>query len=143
MMFFRPVFALLFLACVSMGAAAETISPNDKTEFQRIITGQITAFRADDGPAAYDFAAPVIKNFFPSPEIFMQMVKQGYPQVYRPQSYNFAETLLDPTGRPTQNVTIIGPDGKTYTAIYTMEKQPTGAWRIAGCAVVEIPGVDV
>jgi hypothetical protein len=142
MMFFRPVFALLFLACISMGASAETIGPADKTEFQRIISGQITAFKADDGPAAYDFAAPVIKNIFPSPEIFMAMVKQGYPQVYRPQSYNFAETLLDPTGRPIQNVTIIGPDGKTYTAIYTMEKQPDGTWRIAACAITQIPGVD-
>jgi putative transposase len=26
-------------------------------------------------------------------------------------------------------VTIIGPDGKTYTAAYTMEKQPNGFWR--------------
>ena len=142
MMFFRPVFALLFLACISMGASAETIGPADKTEFQRIIAGQITAFRADDGPAAYDFAAPVIKNIFPSPETFMAMVKQGYPQVYRPNSFKFDEVSADSAGRPTQRVTIVGPDGKTYQALYTMEKQPDGTWRIAACTIIQIPGVD-
>jgi Domain of unknown function (DUF4864) len=141
-MAYRWVLALVFCALVSLNAQADTISPGDRTEFQRIITAQISAFQADDGPAAYDFAAPIIKNIFPSPETFMAMVKQGYPQVYRPNSFKFDEASQDSAGRPTQKVTIIGPDGKTYQALYTMEKQPDGAWRIAGCAILEIPGVD-
>ncbi len=141
-MAYRWVLALFFCVLVSLNAQADTISPSDKTEFQRIITAQITAFQADDGPAAYDFAAPIIKNIFPSPETFMAMVKQGYPQVYRPSSFKFDEASADSAGRPTQRVTIVGPDGKTYQALYTMEKQPDGAWRIAGCAILEIPGVD-
>ena len=141
-MAYRWVLALFFCVLVSLNAQADTISPSDKTEFQRIITAQITAFQADDGPAAYDFTAPIIKNIFPSPETFMAMVKQGYPQVYRPSSFKFDEASADSAGRPTQRVTIVGPDGKTYQALYTMEKQPDGAWRIAGCAILEIPGVD-
>ena len=141
-MAYRWVLALFFCVLVSLNAQADTVSPGDKAEFQRIITAQITAFQADDGPAAYDFAAPIIKNIFPSPETFMAMVKQGYPQVYRPSSFKFDEASADSAGRPTQRVTIVGPDGKTYQALYTMEKQPDGAWRIAGCAILEIPGVD-
>jgi hypothetical protein len=138
----RSALAIVLWWFLSLSAFADTISVAEKAEFQRIITAQITAFRADDGQAAYDFAAPVVKNIFPTPEIFMAMVKQGYPQVYRPQSFNFTETLIDPMGRPAQKMTVVGPDGKSYIALYSMEKQPDGTWLISGCTLLEIPGVD-
>jgi Domain of unknown function (DUF4864) len=141
-MMLRSVLAIVLWGFMSVAALADSISAADKAEFQRIITAQITAFRADDGPAAYDFAAPVVQNIFPTPEIFMTMVKQGYPQVYRPQSFNFTEALIDSMGRPAQKMIVVGPDGKSYVALYSMEKQPDGTWRIAGCTVLEIPGLD-
>ena len=138
----RSLLAIVLWGFMSVASLADSISATDKAEFQRIITAQITAFRADDGPAAYDFAAPVVRNIFPTPEIFMAMVKQGYPQVYRPQSFNFTEALIDPMGRPAQKMTVVGPDGKSYTALYSMEKQADGTWRISGCTLLEIPGLD-
>ena len=138
----RSFFAIVLWGLMSFAALADSISATDKLEFQRIITAQISAFRADDGLAAYDFAAPVVRKIFATPEIFMAMVKQGYPQVYRPQSFAFTEALIDPLGRPSQKMTVVGPDGKTYVALYTMEKQLDGTWRIAGCTLLEIPGVD-
>ena len=138
----RSVFAVVLLAFMSVAAFAQSISETEKTEFQRIITAQISAFRADDGPTAYSFAAPVVRNIFPTPEIFMSMVKRGYPQVYRPQSFNFTEALIDPMGRPAQKMLVVGPDGKTYEALYSMEKQPDGTWQISGCTLLEIPGLD-
>lgn len=138
----RSILAIVLWGFMSVASLADSISATDKAEFQRIITAQITAFRADDGPAAYDFAAPVVRNIFPTPEIFMAMVKQGYPQVYRPKSFDFTEALIDPMGRPAQKMTVVGPDGKSYTALYSMEKQPDGTWRISGCTLLEIPGLD-
>ena len=138
----RSILAIVLWGFMSAASLADSISATDKAEFQRIITAQITAFRADDGPAAYDFAAPVVRNIFPTPEIFMAMVKQGYPQVYRPQSFNFTEALIDPMGRPAQKMTVVGPDSKSYIALYSMEKQPDGTWRISGCTLLEIPGLD-
>ena len=32
--------------------------------------------------------------------------------------------------------------GKTYEALYSMEKQLDGSWRISGCTLLEIPGLD-
>ena len=138
----RSVLMIVLLAFISVAAFAQSISEAEKTEFQRIIAAQISAFRADDGPAAYSFAAPVVRNIFPTPEIFMSMVKQGYPQVYRPQAFNFTEALIDPQGKPAQKMRVVGPDGKTYEALYSMEKQPDGTWRISGCTLLEIPGLD-
>jgi hypothetical protein len=141
-MMLRSILAIVLWGFMSLASLADSISAADKAEFQRIITAQITAFKADNGPAAYDFAAPVVRNIFPTPEIFMTMVKQGYPQVYRPQSFNFTEALIDPMGRPAQKMIVVGPDGKSYIALYSMEKQPDGTWRISGCTLLEIPGLD-
>ena len=138
----RSILAIVLLGFMSVAAFAQSISETEKTEFQRIITAQISAFRADDAPTAYSFAAPVVRNIFPTPEIFMSMVKRGYPQVYRPQAFNFTEAVIDPLGRPAQKMLVVGPDGKTYEALYSMEKQPDGTWRISGCTLLEIPGLD-
>jgi Domain of unknown function (DUF4864) len=138
----RCFFAALFMGMVSLGAFAEPPSSAEGAEFQRIITAQISAFQADDGSSAYGFAAPVVRRIFPTVDGFMAMVKKGYPQVYRPQSFTFKETLTDPLGRPAQKVMIVGPNGKTYVAVYTMEKQVDGSWLISGCTMLEIPGLD-
>lgn len=129
--------AALFL-WVSL-AHAESLSAGDKSTFQTIITGQLEAFRADDGARAYSYAAPMIRRTFPTPDTFMAMVQKGYPPVYRPRSYRFGEAGLNASGSPIQRVTIEGPDGITYEAIYTMEQQPDGTWRINGCALVRSP----
>ncbi len=138
----RSVLAVVLLAFISVATFAQSISETEKTEFQRIIAAQISAFRADDGPTAYSFAAPLVRNIFPTPEIFMSMVKRGYSPVYRPQAFNFTEALIDPLGRPAQKMLVVGPDGKTYEALYSMEIQPDGTWRISGCTLLEIPGLD-
>jgi len=134
---------LVILALLAAPATrAETLSDADRAEFQRIISEQIQAFRADDGAKAYGYAAPSLHQIFPTADIFMQMVKRGYQPVYRPQSFRFGETGNDPLGRPSQRVTLVGPDGKTYEALYSMQRQPDGTWLISGCTLIEVPGLD-
>jgi Domain of unknown function (DUF4864) len=135
------VCALILLSLVR-GAAAQELSPADTQEFQRIITAQIEAFRADDGPAAYGYAAPAIKKIFPSPEIFMEMVRKGYRPVYRPQSFAFGSITEEMSGRPTQRVMIIDQAGKSWVALYAFERQPDGSWKIIGCTLVESEGSE-
>jgi Domain of unknown function (DUF4864) len=118
-------------------------SPQDRATMQQIIADQIAAFRADDGTAAYGYASPTIRQIFPSADTFMSMVREGYPQVYRPQKYKFAQAGTSPAdGSPTQHVIIVGPDGKTYEAVYTLQQQPSGEWKINGCTIVKLPGLD-
>ncbi|MGE4253102.1 MAG: DUF4864 domain-containing protein, partial [Parvibaculaceae bacterium] len=122
--------------------SAQTVSEAEVREFQRIITGQLDAFNADDGAGAYEFAAPSIRRMFPTPEIFLSMVKKGYPPIYRRQSYSFGRIGNEFGGAPTQHVTIIDANGKAWTALYAMERQPDGSWKIVGCRLVEAPGVS-
>jgi hypothetical protein len=133
---------LLALIACSLTTSAQTVTDAEAQEFQRVITNQLNAFNADDSDTAYGFAAPTIKRMFPSPEVFMSMVQKGYPPVYRRQSYSFGRIGNEMGGAPTQHVTIIDVNGKAWTALYAMERQPDGSWKIVGCQLVEAPGAD-
>lgn len=136
------LFGLLALLAASLPSAAQSISDAEAAEFQRIITSQLDAFSADDDAAAYGFAAPNIQRLFPTPEIFMSMVQKGYAPVYRRQSYVFGRIGTEMGGQPTQHVTIIDANGKAWTALYAMQRQPDGTWKISGCSLVEAPAAD-
>jgi hypothetical protein len=136
----RLLLAQLFaLAAVTM-VRAEDVPAADAAQFERIISAQIAAFNADNGVAAYGYAAPMIQKMFPTPEIFMNMVKKGYQPVYRQKSFRFSGAEIRGAGIPTQRVTIVDANGKVWEALYTFEKQPDGTWRISGCTLLEAPG---
>ena len=102
---------------------------------QSTIDSQLKAFMADDGAAAYSYAAPNIHRMFPTPEAFMGLVTKGYAPVRKPQSYAFGKSEQMGTSRIVQQLLVVGPDGKDYEAVYTLELQPDGVWRITGCSL--------
>jgi len=42
---------------------------------------------------------------------------------------------------PVQEVVLIGPNGQEWLALYAMEQQPDGSWKIAGVRLVRQEGV--
>ena len=114
----------------------------DQKAFEAVISGQLEAFKKDDGQAAYSFAAPIVKGIFPNAETFMGMVKRGYEPIYKNSKYVFGDLKTDTLGRPAQHVIITASDGERYEAVYAMQQQPDGSWKIAGVQMLEIPSVD-
>jgi hypothetical protein len=111
------VLALVTLGCTTAAPADNAIAPADAVAIQRVIQSQMDAFRIDDWTAAFAYAAPAIRQKFQSPQIFSQMVTQAYQPVYRPRGVEFRELKFG----PTQEVFVVGPDGHSYLAYYTME----------------------
>lgn len=131
----------LLLAAPLLAAAAPAraeVAAADRAAIEAVITAQIEAFRRDDGEAAYALAAPNVRALFPTVEIFMRMVRTGYLPVYRPRDVRFAEAALEPGG-VVQKVLLRGPDGRAHLALYTMERQDDGSWRIAAVVLVTLP----
>ena len=127
------LFALLgLLLSLALPAQAQDISSADSAAIRGVIQSQIEAFRRDDGDAAFGFASPTIRGMFGTPDVFMDMVRQGYQPVYRPRVFDFRE-IVTLHGQITQKVHVIGPDGRPVTAFYPMVKLPDGTWRIEGC----------
>ena len=46
-------------------------------------------------------------------------------------------------GEPIQEVYVTGQDGMAVLAVYTMQQQPDGAWKINGCSLYPVPDVSV
>ncbi len=139
--FFRVLLAMA-LFWVAHFARSDEITRADQSAFQAIISDQIAAFNSDDAARAYSHAAPVIRQLFPTPDVFMGMVKKGYPPVYRQKSFNFGP-VTSAAGRPEQEVTIVDLNGQVWTAIYSFERQANGSWKISGCRLVRAEGADV
>jgi len=99
---------------------------------QSTIRAQLEAFLSGNDAGAYSHAAPNIRRIFPSQDAFMRMVREGYPAVHRPQSFDFGVGESDGTGAVVQRVELIGPDGRGYEAVYTLELQPDGRYLITG-----------
>lgn len=134
--FIRPALPFLFMMCLFSAPFTPAQAADDA--IQQTIESQLKAFQADDAAKAYSYAAPSIQSMFPSADIFMSMVKQGYQPVYRPQSYLFTERK-QMGNRVAQLVEIIGPKGGAWTALYTLEQQADGAWKITSCQLQKAP----
>ncbi len=123
-------------------AGDEALAPADATAIRQVIESQIDAFRHDDGATAFSFASPSIQQKFGDPGNFMNMVRSGYPQVYRPKTVEFEELSVEEIG-PVQKVLVVGPDGVPVLMIYLMQRQPDGSWRINGVYMTQAPDRSV
>jgi hypothetical protein len=130
--------ALMVLLSLALAQRISEISQADQEAIQSVISGQLVAFQKGDASTAYSFAAPGVKQGFPNPQVFVQMVKAGYLPLYSPKSVEFGRVELY-QGTPVQQLTVVGPDDKTYLALYVMQKQPDGNWKIAGVSLELAP----
>jgi hypothetical protein len=111
---------------------------DDAATARSVIESQINAFLNDDMAAAYSFAAPSIKRMYPDQNRFFDMVKRGYQPVYRPGNFAFGryKGAQDGSGM-VQEVIIQGPDGQDWTALYSLERQPDGSFKINGVQMIK------
>lgn len=131
------VLALLLwpLQCLAQGEGnAAGVAAADAAAIRSVIERQLEAFQRDDGATAFTFASPYLQGMFGTPEAFMAMVKGGYQPVYRPRGHEFA-TLVKGESGPVQKVLFTDADGRVVLALYSMERQPDGSWRISGCSL--------
>ncbi len=132
----RALASLLFVAAFALfatsAARAERVSTSDAKAVRAVVEAQLSAFAADDAKRAFSYAAPSIREMFGTPDRFMEMVRAGYPVVYRPASVVF----LNPEwveGQLVQGVHLTDASGALWLAVYRLERQPDKSWRISGC----------
>lgn len=122
--------ALLFSGVPGVRAA------DDAGSAQAVISSQIEAIGRDDADAAYSYAAPAIQGLFTRPDIFMNMVRQGYAPLVRPKRVEFGKSAGS-DGKIAQHVHIVDSDGVAWEALYTLEQQPDGTIKITGCSLLK------
>ncbi|KQV81490.1 DUF4864 domain-containing protein [Rhizobium sp. Root1220] len=137
----RAFFAVVILSAASL-VCLPTVRAEDPVDATRsMIEKQINAFLRDDADAAYAFAAPGIKALYPDKNVFFAMVKRSYEPVYHPGNYAFGRSRsIDNGAMIYHEVLISGRDGKDWTAIYQLMRQPDGGYKINGVQIV--PNAD-
>jgi Domain of unknown function (DUF4864) len=126
---------LVVVIALLLGSAPSAVA-DDIATAQGVIRAQEQAFSRDDAAAAYSHAAPEIRQLFPQADIFMQMVRQGYAPVYRHKSFEFGEAR-SAGGHIAQRVHIVDDNGEAWEAMYTLEQQPDGSFKITGCSLLK------
>jgi hypothetical protein len=127
--------ALALLVVFLIGLASPAFA-DDVAAAQGVIRAQEQAFGRGDAAAAYSHAAPAIQQIFPQADIFLQMVQQAYPPVYRHKSFEFGEARAA-GGQIAQRVHIVDDNGEAWEALYTLEQQPDGSLKITGCSLLK------
>ncbi len=106
---------------------------------ENTIQSQIDAFLVDDFATAFTFASPNIKQLFGSSDRFGQMVRNGFPMVWRPGEVQFLE-LRDISGALWQKVMIRDQAGAIHMLDYQMIEGAEG-WQINGVQILRAPDV--
>jgi len=136
--------AFLGALATALGAAAltrthaqprsATLSASEWSAIRRTIDNQRKALKSGDAKKAFSFASPAIREQFGSPEGFLAMVRDGYAALLVARYAEFLEgAVID--GAVIQPLRLVGPDNSVLVALYTMEKQRDGRWRISGCVL--------
>lgn len=124
---------LLALCPVKSAAEAKPSKPDVKEKIQAVIRQQLEAFRKKDFVAAYQFAAPGIRQAFPV-ESFETMVRTNYPLIAESTDAVFGLTL-DDGKRAAVLVRVVGKDKQSVSYQYLLELDGN-AWKIAGVTVM-------
>ncbi|WP_166267675.1 DUF4864 domain-containing protein [Marinobacter caseinilyticus] len=122
------------LVAVCLFSAGSSVWADGREQAVRdTILSQIEAFAIDDAEAAWSYASDAIQAQFGSPDVFISMVRQRYPAIYRATEIEFRE-LVPHDGFVVQTVRFKGPQGGLWDSVYTLTEQEDG-WHIGGVAL--------
>ena len=123
--------AAVFAACLVGASATFAVAEDSASDpvAQSIIDNQIKSFRTGDFEQAFSHASPNLKKMFGSVDNFIRMVRSGYGPIYGAQSWAFGRSRSI-SGTLYQEVQLVGPNGNNWTAVYSLQKQADGSWKI-------------
>jgi hypothetical protein len=139
--FFTTV-AMVSLLFLSVSVMADRVASADLKAVQLVINSQISALKSGDYLSAYSFAAPNVKQAFPSAKIFISMVESGYRPLYRHSSYVFGKNTVS-NGEVYQEIIVSDDTRKLWQFIYTLSRQQDQNWKVTNVMMYPYEGTSV
>lgn len=130
----KRTFGLLIAAAFWAGTASAQDS-----SIEDVISNQLQAFVDRDVEEAWQYASPMIKGIFETPDNFGMMVRNGYPMVWDNSDVQFLDQIEIPNGM-RQEVQIQGPEGLFFILDYQMVQTSEG-WQINAVRVIPAPDI--
>ena len=133
----RARLTLLIALALMLAGAPLRAQADPGAEIAGVIEDQLAAFQREDLDRAFSHASPGIQRIFRDPQNFGRMVREGYPMVWRPRTYEMRD--LQPIGEGfVQTVMFEDAAGRFWLADYEM-RLIDGVWRINGVSLREMP----
>jgi hypothetical protein len=127
-------FAAALLLALGAAVLAQAPSTTEWREIERTIAAQREALLRGDGERAFGFATPQLRLRFGDAATFMRMVQDGYRPLVDARYVEFLEGAVI-AGDVVQPLRLVMADGTVLVAIYGMERQADGTWRISACVI--------
>jgi hypothetical protein len=122
------------LASAADPPLSKDLSSQEWQAIKKVISQQLAALRAGDGGKAFGYATPSIQAQFGDARSFMAMVRHAYSPLLDARYSEFLEgAVID--GIIVQPLRLIAQDNTVLVALYTVERQKGGGWRISGCVI--------
>jgi hypothetical protein len=116
------------------GAADASLGAAEWAAIQRIIGEQLAALRSGDAVRAFSFASAGIRDQFDDAPTFLLMVRERYGALLTARYTEFLEGAVV-EGHTIQPLRLVMSDGTVLVALYEMQRDERGGWRIAGCVI--------
>jgi len=123
---------LSLLAAFVFATPSHAADPAIDAQVRAVVQDQIDALAIGDADRAFSHASPKVQSIFGASDAFMAMVQNGYSALIRPQSFTIDEVLAE-GDKAAVRAQVIDRDGRPFQAVYPLERQPDGRWRIDGC----------
>jgi hypothetical protein len=136
---------VLLALAMMMALLLPVVGQDDPAPWQATVTGQIEAFRAQDGAAALTFAGKGFRTQFEGqPDAFYAaIIATGYQPIVDSRSHSFGEFNKISEEIVVQVVKLVGPDQGLYEALYQLGNEPDEGWRVLGVALKKEAGVGI
>ncbi|HEX2531068.1 MAG TPA: DUF4864 domain-containing protein [Burkholderiaceae bacterium] len=123
-------------------AAAAPVAPADVKSIRHVVQSQLKALAEDDAAKAFSLATRSTRAQLGSADNFLQLIKEEYSPIYRNRLAIFSEAEII-NGNTIQVVRITDRDSHVWVALYQMEREHDGSWKIDGCSLFETTSVSV
>jgi hypothetical protein len=136
---------LVAVAMMLAALVAPVVSQDEASPWQATVTGQIEAFRAQDGAAALAFAGEGFRTQFEAqPEAFYgAIIASGYTPIVESRSHSFGNFNRLSDTAVLQVVKFVGRDQALHEAVYELVDEPEEGWRVQGVLMRREAGIGI
>jgi len=128
---------LSVLAVFAIAPAEAQTSDADQAAIRQVIQSQMAAIRRMTGRPPTAMRRPPSRRIHQSSGLPGDG-EDGLSRRLPSREVEFRDLKVE-NGRLLQEVYVVGPDGKPALAVYEMQRQPDGSWRINGCWLTSAP----
>jgi len=142
----RAAWMLFLLAVLALGAGhvaqAAPVAAGDAQAIREAVQSQLDAFADDDAVTAFELATTSVRTLFGDADHLLQIIKRQFPPVYRHRDVVFSIPEIV-GGRALQLVRLTDAECQVWVAVFVMQQETSGSWRIDGCKLVKTNSVSV